>query len=746
MVTFGLSALSLDAATHRLGRLLLLPPKPRELLRLRLLSLYGLPRQAHITWWWNTAPTALKMATKAAGATTPTKRAEEGASASAGTPGKRVATGAAADAARVRLAELTKAKLAEGGEEAFAASLTPQFLALLSDGDASLASFLAAIGVANHPTQTTRRETVLETKGGRALLTQLETKLKDKPFLTATATAGAEEQPTQADASLVWAVRDVFDSVLEESDRIYDFPRVHRWLGRCLEHDAFVSSLREYMDSLAALDRAIPTRVLRGKERQGGMIDVKASSLDARRAADVVKRINADYKKKETQRQKEEKAKAAAEAAAAAAGAGAGSGTGTADDALPPFSLGDKIPSDGLDADEKTKRCVAMLNAVVPRTASDGEYRVVDHEAADDAAVLVRVLEAQKLGGVPCKNLFLKAKKPRSDTDSCLWLVCCPTSATVDLKALQATLGYKDQLRFADADTLVKSLDIRPGHVTPFALVNDPAGKVNVVLDSGMMADPNTTLWFHPLVNTKSLGISAQQLAKFVRASGRKAHLVPLSAASSSAAAAATVPSPVPSSPPASPATAPPPASPAAEPAQQQQQQPLSVTHSHDAARARVWARLAEMGVAAPTKQPTDADDQKRPRGHGTHNLFVKDKKKQLFMVTLRADRNVDLKTVGEKLGAKELRFAGPADVETAIGSTKGCITPLWLFNNVQKTVQLAVDAALLAAPHTSVVVCAGCDDAKDHAQHNVVEVTVAQLLALAKDAGLPEPVSLALE
>ena len=54
--------------------------------------------------------------------------------------------------------------------------------------------------------------------------------------------------------------------------------------------------------------------------------------------------------------------------------------------------------------------------------------------------------------------------------------------------------------------------------MTPFAAINDTAGRVTVVLDAAMMA--HEILNFHPLVNTGTTTISRQGLLKFLEATG----------------------------------------------------------------------------------------------------------------------------------------------------------------------------------------------------------------------------------
>jgi Ala-tRNA(Pro) deacylase len=113
------------------------------------------------------------------------------------------------------------------------------------------------------------------------------------------------------------------------------------------------------------------------------------------------------------------------------------------------------------------------------------------------------------LPGGHTKNLFLKDKK------DALWLVVLRSDVRVDLNALSRQLGAA-RFSFGSAELLIASLGITPGSVTPFAVMNDRAGKVRVVLDEAMLAlDP---LNFHPLRNDRTAAITADGLLKFLRA------------------------------------------------------------------------------------------------------------------------------------------------------------------------------------------------------------------------------------
>jgi Ala-tRNA(Pro) deacylase len=123
------------------------------------------------------------------------------------------------------------------------------------------------------------------------------------------------------------------------------------------------------------------------------------------------------------------------------------------------------------------------------------------------------------LPGGHCKSLFLKDKKAG------LWLAVALEEQRVDLKMLAAVLGAP-RFSFGNAQTLYETLGVRPGSVTPFALVNDASRRVTVVLDRAMlMRDP---LNYHPLENDRTTAISPADLLRFIAACGHTPRLVDL--------------------------------------------------------------------------------------------------------------------------------------------------------------------------------------------------------------------------
>ncbi len=90
-----------------------------------------------------------------------------------------------------------------------------------------------------------------------------------------------------------------------------------------------------------------------------------------------------------------------------------------------------------------------------------------------------QALRGQIPGG-HTKNLFLRDKK------GALFLVTTLEDAAIELKSLHRRLDASGRFSFGSADLLIEALGVAPGAVTPLAAINDTAGRVTVVLDTGV--------------------------------------------------------------------------------------------------------------------------------------------------------------------------------------------------------------------------------------------------------------------
>ncbi len=126
-----------------------------------------------------------------------------------------------------------------------------------------------------------------------------------------------------------------------------------------------------------------------------------------------------------------------------------------------------------------------------------------------------------EIPGQHCKTLFLKDKK------SALWMVVVAEDRQLDMKSLARQIGAA-RLSFAKPELLWQVLGVRPGAVTPFALINDTEIRVKVVLDKAMLE--SSSLNYHPLVNTATTTIQAADLKKFIASCGHRPQIVDLDA------------------------------------------------------------------------------------------------------------------------------------------------------------------------------------------------------------------------
>jgi Ala-tRNA(Pro) deacylase len=131
------------------------------------------------------------------------------------------------------------------------------------------------------------------------------------------------------------------------------------------------------------------------------------------------------------------------------------------------------------------------------------------------------VLE-RRLAGGHTKNLFLKDRKDR------LFLIVALGHARIDLKTLHKGLGC-ERLSFGRPELLMEVLGVPPGSVTPFALINDTACRVTVILDTDMMRYER--LNYHPLANTATTSIARDDLLRFIRSCGHEPRIVAVASA-----------------------------------------------------------------------------------------------------------------------------------------------------------------------------------------------------------------------
>jgi len=106
------------------------------------------------------------------------------------------------------------------------------------------------------------------------------------------------------------------------------------------------------------------------------------------------------------------------------------------------------------------------------------------------------------------------------------------------------------------------------------------------------------------------------------------------------------------------------------------------VTHDHPA------VFLVEEGLELKAKMP----------GVHTKNLFLKDKKQKLWLISAAQDTVIDLKAAPALIGSDRLSFGNETLMWGTLGVRPGSVTALGLINDVERQVGFVLDRRLWEA------------------------------------------------
>jgi Ala-tRNA(Pro) deacylase len=113
----------------------------------------------------------------------------------------------------------------------------------------------------------------------------------------------------------------------------------------------------------------------------------------------------------------------------------------------------------------------------------------------------------------------------------------------------------------------------------------------------------------------------------------------------------------------------------------------------------QLFARLDQLGIAHRTVEHPPVftvEEAKALRGnlpgHHIKNLFLRNKKEEMWLVVALEDRAIDLKRLGEVLGAGRLSFGSADRLKRYLGVEPGSVTPLSLVNDEGHAVRLVLD------------------------------------------------------
>ncbi len=147
------------------------------------------------------------------------------------------------------------------------------------------------------------------------------------------------------------------------------------------------------------------------------------------------------------------------------------------------------------------------------------EYQQVDHEPANTMEACADVDKI--LGTMMCKNLFLCNRQKTN-----FYLLLMPGDKKFKTKELSKQINSA-RLSFADAEDMLKYLDIEPGAVSVMGLMNDKEHGVKLLIDEDLRKDE--FVGCHPCVCTSSLKIKTVDIfEKFLPAVGHEPKIVHL--------------------------------------------------------------------------------------------------------------------------------------------------------------------------------------------------------------------------
>ena len=116
----------------------------------------------------------------------------------------------------------------------------------------------------------------------------------------------------------------------------------------------------------------------------------------------------------------------------------------------------------------------------------------------------------------------------------------------------------------------------------------------------------------------------------------------------------------------------------------------------------RLLGRLDELGIAHRTVEHPPVftvEEAKTLRGdlpgHHIKNLFLRNRKEEMWLVVALEDRTIDLKRLGERLGAGKFSFGSPDRLRRHLGVEPGSVTPLAVINDPAHQVRLVLDRGL---------------------------------------------------
>ena len=109
--------------------------------------------------------------------------------------------------------------------------------------------------------------------------------------------------------------------------------------------------------------------------------------------------------------------------------------------------------------------------------------------------------------GMHAKSLLVKGKSTGN-----FYMVIIPCEERIDRKKLKNHI--EEDITFANSEELDKLLSLKPGSVSPFAIINDKNNKITIIFSRKVWE--SEILNFHPNINTETIELKNKEFTKYI--------------------------------------------------------------------------------------------------------------------------------------------------------------------------------------------------------------------------------------
>ena len=134
------------------------------------------------------------------------------------------------------------------------------------------------------------------------------------------------------------------------------------------------------------------------------------------------------------------------------------------------------------------------------------KYEIVFHPAVWTTQEADKYIEGME--GVASKTIFMAGKKDRN-----FYLFILDDSKRLDIKKINEITG--DKLHFGKEEHLKEKMNLVPGMVSIFGLINNKEHDIKIYIDKALLDEKKITL--HPNDNTATMFISIPDMFNFLK-------------------------------------------------------------------------------------------------------------------------------------------------------------------------------------------------------------------------------------